>query len=93
VIVIKSIVIGRGENADLRVDDQYASPRHCRIDQHSDGLFSITDEGSMNGTYIRHAHHQHFFRVALGGTAYLRPGDVVRVGRTEIPWMKLGATA
>jgi pSer/pThr/pTyr-binding forkhead associated (FHA) protein len=87
--VVKSITIGSAADCDLRVDDQYASPRHCRIDQHDDGTFTITDVGSTNGTWVRRLDRMLPSRVPLGGFDRLRVGDIIRVGRTEIPWRNI----
>ncbi len=85
--VIRSVVIGRGEGCDLVIrDDEYVSPRHARIDQHENGLFTIEDIGSTNGTWIRRAGRGMPAKIPLGGRDFLRVGDVVRIGRTEIPW-------
>lgn len=86
-MIVKSVTIGRADDCDLRVHDEYVSPRHARIDQHANGEFTLTDLGSTNGTWIRRQGLPAPMRVALGTTRPLNPGDVVKVGRTEIPWM------
>ena len=57
------ILIGRGSDAAIRLDDDYVSTRHARIAASGDQWF-VEDLGSTNGTYIgtaRHhpAHHAH----------------------------------
>lgn len=52
-IVLKDeeIVIGRDEEADLTVDDDRLSRKHCKISQDG-GQFVISDLGSSNGTFV-----------------------------------------
>ncbi len=47
----ESLVIGRGTESDLDLDDQTVSGRHCRLSLEGDWLV-VEDLGSMNGTYI-----------------------------------------
>jgi len=64
------LVIGRGEEADLRVPDRGASRAHCRIRPAARG-FSLEDLGSKNGTLVN--------GLPVKETA-LRLGDVFQVG-------------
>ncbi|GAA0529343.1 hypothetical protein GCM10010172_07520 [Paractinoplanes ferrugineus] len=84
--VIRTFTIGTGEGCDLRVEDGYASPRHAKIDQHDDGTFVIDDLASTNGTWIRRPGMAFPIKVRCGLGIDLKPGDIVKVGRTEIPW-------
>ncbi|MDX1947438.1 MAG: FHA domain-containing protein [Pirellulaceae bacterium] len=43
--------MGRGEAADIRIDDRWLSRRHCRIDCGDEGLV-VRDLGSRHGTYV-----------------------------------------
>jgi len=45
------IVIGRGPEAALRLDDDYVSTRHARIATNGEQWF-VEDLGSTNGTYL-----------------------------------------
>ena len=45
------ILIGRGSDAAIRLDDDYVSTRHARIAASGDQWF-VEDLGSTNGTYI-----------------------------------------
>ena len=45
------ILIGRGNDAAIRLDDDYVSTRHARIASSGDQWF-VEDLGSTNGTYI-----------------------------------------
>ncbi len=64
------IVIGRGENCDVRVNDTSVSRRHACIEADQDG-FAITDLQSLNGIHVNNAPVAH---------ARLRDGDYLRVG-------------
>lgn len=81
--VMRLVVIGTAEGCDVRItDDPYVSNRHARAGQNADGTAWIEDLGSMNGTWVRRGGQ--LFRVRM--SMELRPGDVVKVGRTLIPW-------
>jgi len=68
------IGIGRASDNDVIVDDPMVSRHHCQLKlQH--GAYSFTDLGSRNGSTVN---GQVVSQVALG------PGDVIRVGDTEI---------
>ena len=45
------ILLGRGADATIRLDDDYVSTRHARFVPHGDDWF-VEDLGSTNGTYI-----------------------------------------
>lgn len=64
------LVIGRSAEADIRVNDRWASRRHCELDQ-VDGALIVRDVGSRNGTLVN--------RVAVP-QAPLYPGDSLTVG-------------
>jgi hypothetical protein len=66
--------IGRGGQADVRIDDRYASGLHARIYSHG-GRYYIEDMNSTNGTALNDA--------TLSGEAELVSGDVIRIGDTE----------
>jgi pSer/pThr/pTyr-binding forkhead associated (FHA) protein len=86
-MIVKSVTIGSAADCDIRInDDPYVSPRHARIDQHDNDLFTIQDAGSTNGTFVRRASLPALAKVRLGTGIELRPGDWICVGRTEIPW-------
>jgi len=68
------ISIGRASDNDVIVDDPEVSRHHCQLKlQH--GAYSLADLGSRNGSWIN---GQPVSEVALG------PGDVIRIGSTEI---------
>ena len=68
-----SIVIGRGEKADFRIDDPHCSQAHCKISLNQAGLF-IEDLRSKNGTHLNGLKIER---------AQLFFGDVFRAGDTE----------
>lgn len=65
------VLVGRGRDAQLRLEDEAVSLRHAQIGWGEDG-FSVTDLESRNGTYLngRRVH----------GRAGLRVGDLLQVG-------------
>jgi hypothetical protein len=72
----KGISIGRGSTHDVRLDgDEYASANHARVEPRRDGVW-IEDIGSTNGTFVNGA------RVTTA--RLLAPGDVVRIGQTDL---------
>ncbi|MEP7223349.1 MAG: FHA domain-containing protein [Actinomycetota bacterium] len=69
-------VVGRDAGSGIRLArDEFVSARHARIEPRPDGIW-IEDLGSTNGTHINGAR--------LRGVRALRPGDVVRIGETEL---------
>ena len=66
--------IGRSGDADVRIDDRYASGLHARIYSHG-GRFYVEDLNSTNGTLLNDD--------PLAGEAELVPGDMIRIGDTE----------
>jgi pSer/pThr/pTyr-binding forkhead associated (FHA) protein len=79
-----SYVFGRaGGDADVQINDDYLSKRHCRVWQDATGTW-VEDLGSPNGTWIGGGPLQGGRRVY--GPTRLVPGDVLYIGRTTIPW-------
>jgi pSer/pThr/pTyr-binding forkhead associated (FHA) protein len=70
-----AITVGRGGANDIPLEDDFASTRHARVEPRSDGVW-IEDIGSTNGTSVN--------GVPLTGPHKLLPGDVVRVGQTDL---------
>lgn len=73
--LIGGLSIGRSAEADLRIDDRYASGLHARIFSR-DGHTYIEDMNSTNGTLLN--------ETTLHGEAELIDGDLVRIGDTEL---------
>ena len=47
-----STILGRGENAQIRLDDDGVSRRHAEIVRLDDGAVQLRDLGSTNGTFV-----------------------------------------
>ena len=45
-------VIGRGDDCDLVVDDEKVSRHHAALEQSADGVLTLSDLGSSNGTFV-----------------------------------------
>jgi pSer/pThr/pTyr-binding forkhead associated (FHA) protein len=73
------ILIGRGTDAAIRLDDDYVSTRHARIGS-SGETFYVEDLGSTNGTYIGSQR--------LTQATALQLGTRVRVGKTTLELKK-----
>ncbi|SDS86037.1 FHA domain-containing protein [Nocardioides scoriae] len=73
------LLIGRGTDAAIRLDDDYVSTRHARIASSGDQWY-VEDLGSTNGTY-------------LGSSRITQPtaiqlGTQVRIGKTTLELRK-----
>ncbi|MDF1604485.1 FHA domain-containing protein [Nocardioides sp. YIM 152315] len=73
------ILIGRGTDAAIRLDDDYVSTRHARIAASGDQWF-VEDLGSTNGTYVG--------TVRITQPTTITLGTRVRVGKTIIELRK-----
>jgi pSer/pThr/pTyr-binding forkhead associated (FHA) protein len=73
------LVIGRGPDAAIRLDDDYVSTRHARIAASGEQWF-VEDLGSTNGTYVGTA------RITQPTTLTL--GTQVRIGKTVLELRK-----
>jgi pSer/pThr/pTyr-binding forkhead associated (FHA) protein len=73
------ILIGRGNDAAIRLDDDYVSTRHARIAASGDQWF-VEDLGSTNGTYLGNQ------RLTQPTTIML--GSQVRIGKTVLELRK-----
>ena len=73
------IVIGRGGDAQIVLDDDYVSTRHARIAASGDQWF-VEDLGSTNGTYIGSVRINQPTAIALG--------TQVRIGKTILELRK-----
>jgi pSer/pThr/pTyr-binding forkhead associated (FHA) protein len=68
------IVLGRGDRAEIRLEDPFASARHARIYEQGN-IMVIEDLGSTNGTYLNEE--------LLQTPRPLHLGDRVRIGDSE----------
>ncbi len=72
----KPLTFGRGAQNDITLSgDDYASARHARVEPRRDGVW-VEDIGSTNGTFLN--------GIKLTRPRKLTPGDVVRIGETEV---------
>jgi hypothetical protein len=67
-------VLGRGEMADIRLEDTFASSQHARLVPQGD-VIVLEDLGSTNGTYLNGE--------PLRGPQPLHVGDSIRIGDSE----------
>ena len=72
-------VIGRGDQAEIRLQDPFSSARHARLIRQG-GIIVVEDQGSTNGTYPNEE--------LLGGPQPLHPGDRVRIGDSEFTYLE-----
>lgn len=68
------LVLGRGDHAEIRLEDPFASSRHARIYQQA-GTLVLEDLRSTNGTYLNEE--------LLDTPRPLHPGDHLRIGESE----------
>jgi FHA domain-containing protein len=71
--LIGGLSIGRSKDADVRIEDRYASSIHARLFERG-GRFFVEDMSSTNGTLLNGA--------TLKGEAELIDGDTVQIGDT-----------
>ena len=67
------LLIGRGNDAAIRLDDDYVSTRHARIANSGEQWF-VEDLGSTNGTYVG--------TTRITQPTALQLGTQVRIGKT-----------
>jgi hypothetical protein len=67
-------VLGRSDQADIRLEDSFASGSHARLSPHGD-VVVVEDLGSTNGTFLNGE--------PLEGPQPLHPGDRIRIGDSE----------
>jgi hypothetical protein len=71
-----ALLVGRGSGNDVNLArDEYASSNHARVEPRRDGVW-VEDVGSTNGTYLN--------GTRLTNAKRLAPGDILRVGETEL---------
>jgi hypothetical protein len=67
-------LLGRGDQADIVLEDSFASSRHAQLVPRGD-VMVLEDLGSTNGTYLNGE--------PLRGPQPLHPGDRIRIGDSE----------
>ncbi len=73
-IGVPEFVIGRGEEAHLKPSSDLISRMHCSL-KVQNGMVTIADMGSRNGTYVNGQ--------KLDGAHQAKSGDTLRVGRLQ----------
>ncbi len=73
------VLIGRGNDAAIRLEDDYVSTRHARIAASGDQWF-VEDLGSTNGTYVG--------TVRISQPTTIAIGTQVRIGKTILELRK-----
>jgi hypothetical protein len=71
-------VLGRGDQAEIRLEDPFASSRHARLVRQG-GIVVLEDLGSTNGTYLNEE--------LVSGPQPLHAGDRVRIGDSEFTYL------
>lgn len=74
-----AIVIGRGEENDIFVIDEFMSRRHAEIRLEGETYF-VTDLGSANGTRLN--------KQRLNESKSLQDGDVIKLGQVEFRFIQ-----
>ncbi len=71
-----ALTLGRGSDNHVPLpSDEFASGSHARFAPRRDGVY-LEDLGSTNGTFVN--------GIKLTGERRLVPGDIVRIGETEL---------
>ncbi len=78
-LAVGPVLIGRGSDAAIRLDDDYVSTRHARIAASGDQWF-VEDLGSTNGTFVG--------TVRITQPTTITMGTQVRVGKTILELRK-----
>ena len=68
---VKDILVGRGDDCDIRIQDNSVSRKHVKVEPTAEG-YSVSDLGSTNGTFVNDKQ--------LDGSVALHDGDYLRVG-------------
>ncbi|MFL6215751.1 MAG: SpoIIE family protein phosphatase [Blastocatellia bacterium] len=69
------LTIGRSSRNDICISDPFASRLHAELRREGDQVL-LVDNGSANGTFLNGQR--------VSGTIRLEPGDLIRIGETEI---------
>ena len=77
---------GRDPSCDLVLEDPTLSRLHARIELADDGLVTINDDGSSNGTFVNR--NDCWVRIRR---VHLCIGDRIRFGDVEVPLQRITA--
>ena len=67
----QTLVLGRGESSEIRVQDNSVSRSHCKVEPTKEGVY-IVDTKSLNGTFVNDR--------LTRGAHLLNDGDYIRIG-------------
>ena len=73
IAVRDAVVLGRSAEADIVLEDPYASEFHMRLVRQEGGIV-LHDLGSTNGTYVNGRR--------VGSPVSLNKGDAIQIGKT-----------
>jgi pSer/pThr/pTyr-binding forkhead associated (FHA) protein len=73
--------VGRAPESDVFLDDVTVSRKHARIVRRADGAFSVSDVGSLNGTYVNGEQVDE---------TRLATGDEVQIGMFKLMFFSAG---
>jgi hypothetical protein len=83
-VVLPVVTVGRSRGCDLVVDDDSVSDRHARL-EYADGVWSVTDLGSTNGTALDDR------RLEPGVAVPLPHGGTLRLGGVRLRFAEAAA--
>lgn len=69
-------IIGRDDSCDIVLSDPRVSRKHAKLVLERDGIFTLTDLSSINGTFVN--------KKRLTAPLVLRHGDVILTGKTHL---------
>lgn len=69
---------GRHPDSDLFLDDITVSRRHAELRRTADGMYEVSDTGSLNGTYLNRVRIEH---------AVLQSGDELQIGKFKLVFL------
>jgi len=75
---MKNLLIGRSNECNIVINDQYVSRKHCHLKIYDNGKCSIADLGSKTGTFVNGR--------KIAGEYFLNDHDQVKIGVTVLPW-------
>lgn len=77
---MKVITIGRSSENNIVINDAKVSRTHLQLVQNDNGVCSVVDLNSANGTFVNGQ--------KITGEVRLQPHDVIRIGNTTLPWQE-----
>lgn len=77
---MKVITIGRSSENNIVINDAKVSRTHLQLVQNDNGVCSVVDLNSANGTFVNGQ--------KITGEVHLQPNDIIRIGNTTLPWQE-----